>query len=358
MRALIVGNQPLGSPGGVEAVCRAWVDALTMCGFDTRYLSASDALSRTAADGWPLKRYWRSAAEVAATRLAAARAPAGVVVSNGSIGWGVRGSKASLHMYHGTYRGQAQVVGDAMSRRGRMKIGRIDGGLLERAAGRSKLCLANSWSTAAEVGRWYGHECEVLWPPVDVDRFRPGDGGRGPRGPFAPGDRPRGVFIGAGRPMKGERVAFEVMRRTPKIDWLVVGDKPGTPVPPLVSHIGSFDPREMPDLFRATDVLLVTSPYEPFGMVVAEAMACGTPVVCGPSGASDLLLSTDLSDWRVGSSDDVEAFAAVVNRLVLDKEGARVRALEHGRPLVVEHLSLARWRNRVSAIVERALRAG
>ena len=122
----------------------------------------------------PLDRYWRSAAEVALTRLAGRHYPADVVVTNGPIGWGLSGSKASLHMYHGTYRGQAASVGDAMSRRGRLKLDRFDGAILERAAGRSKICLANSRLTASEVKGWYGYDCRILPPPVDVDFFTPG----------------------------------------------------------------------------------------------------------------------------------------------------------------------------------------
>jgi glycosyltransferase involved in cell wall biosynthesis len=42
---------------------------------------------------------------------------------------------------------------------------------------------------------------------------------------------------------------------------------------------GRIAPREMPDELRRSDVVLVTSKYEPFGLTVAEALASGVPVV-------------------------------------------------------------------------------
>ena len=42
---------------------------------------------------------------------------------------------------------------------------------------------------------------------------------------------------------------------------------------------GRIAPREMPDELRRSDVVLVTSKYEPFGLTVAEALASGVPVI-------------------------------------------------------------------------------
>jgi mannosylfructose-phosphate synthase len=41
-----------------------------------------------------------------------------------------------------------------------------------------------------------------------------------------------------------------------------------------------FVPEELlPDVYRAADVFVLPSRYEPFGMAAVEAMACGTPTV-------------------------------------------------------------------------------
>lgn len=68
------------------------------------------------------------------------------------------------------------------------------------------------------------------------------------------------------------------------------------------------------DIYCQSSILVSTSLFEPFGMVIPEAMSCGLPVVsynC-PFGPSDII--TDGKDGFLVGLDDREAFA---NRLAL-----------------------------------------
>lgn len=46
-----------------------------------------------------------------------------------------------------------------------------------------------------------------------------------------------------------------------------------------VTFMGFVPDHEMADMYRAADVFVLCSRYEPFGMTAIEAMACGTPTV-------------------------------------------------------------------------------
>ncbi len=144
--------------------------------------------------------------------------------------------------------------------------------------------IAVSAVAAHTLARYSDAPVEVIPNALDVDRF---DGSRDH------GSRPTVLFLGrVDEPRKGLAVALRalpaVLEQHPDARLVVAGPGQAGPVPAsLASHLdvrGPVDEATKAALLRSADV--VVAPHlggESFGIVVAEAMAAGAPVV-----ASDL----------------------------------------------------------------------
>ncbi|MBB6235500.1 glycosyltransferase involved in cell wall biosynthesis [Pedobacter sp. AK013] len=105
----------------------------------------------------------------------------------------------------------------------------------------------------------------------------------------APTDAPL-VFLGRIEPIKGTHIAIEVAKRTGK-KLIIAGNIPSkyqgyfdTQIKPELSeqitYIGPVNDTQKNDLLgKASAFLMPIEWNEPFGIVMAEAMACGTPVI-------------------------------------------------------------------------------
>ena len=76
---------------------------------------------------------------------------------------------------------------------------------------------------------------------------------------------------------------------------------------------------EIMDKYRESSMLLLTSLWEPFGLVVPEAMSCGLPVVSFEADGPCSIIS-DGQDGFVVKDRNVEEFANRVCQLIEDKE--------------------------------------
>jgi glycosyltransferase involved in cell wall biosynthesis len=157
---------------------------------------------------------------------------------------------------------------------------------------------ARSWRHAVP-------DASVVPNGVDVTRWRPGPGG----GPL--------VWYGRIAPEKGTHLAIEAALAAGE-DLLVAG-----PVvdrrywkdeveprlrPPQIRHLGHLGRRDLARLVGAASAVLVTPSWEePYGLVVAESLACGTPVCGFARGALPELL--DSSCGILVEPGDVDALA-------------------------------------------------
>ena len=91
---------------------------------------------------------------------------------------------------------------------------------------------------------------------------------------------------------------------------------------PLVEFIGEISDREKPDFLSGAIGLLVPIDWpEPFGLVMIEAMACGTPVIAFRAGSVPEVIEDGLTGFIC---DDIAGAVRAVDRLgTLSREACR-----------------------------------
>jgi len=110
---------------------------------------------------------------------------------------------------------------------------------------------------------------------------------------------------------------------------------------PLVQYIGEIgDDRKSEFLGGAQALLFPIDWPEPFGLVMIEAMACGTPVIAYDCGSVREVVENGLTGFIVGDED--EACAAIARIGELDRRAIRRRFEERfsGRAMARRYLAL------------------
>ncbi len=140
--------------------------------------------------------------------------------------------------------------------------------------------VANSREVASRIAQFYGRESAVVPPPVDVSFFTPDPSV--PKEPF---------FLYAGRLVAYKRADIAVRAAEQAgVELVVAGGGPELrklrrAAGSRVTFIVDPDDAELRELYRRARALVFPG-VEDFGIVMAEAQACGTPVVAYQSGGA------------------------------------------------------------------------
>lgn len=165
-----------------------------------------------------------------------------------------------------------------------------------RTFAQAPMIVTHSRMVAGEMMQHYGVPAErvaTVYPPVDTARFFPlGAAARAEaRTAFGLSAGLRYfLFPSMGHSRKGYDIAaavFAGLAGTPA-RLLVAGRAPEGAVPETVRFLGYVT--DMPRLYNAVDCTLLPTRYEPFGLVIAESLQCGTPaIVSASAGVSEIL---------------------------------------------------------------------
>ena len=193
--------------------------------------------------------------------------------------------------------------------------------------------------TQAQVAKTYGVTDTVLvYDGIDTDTFVPAPGYRRADHGLPPSSaRIRLLFVGNRTRRKGFDLLPAIMDRLPGDYGLFYtasfqAAAAASPHARMVP-IGTPDREGLIAAYQSCDILLFPTRVEGFGIVAAEAGACGRPVVTTDISALPEVVDDGVSGYLCGL-DDAEAFAARVECLGED-EDLRRRMGEAGRKKVV-----------------------
>jgi glycosyltransferase involved in cell wall biosynthesis len=191
--------------------------------------------------------------------------------------------------------------------------------------------LAASGAVADALGALPSH---VVYGPVDADP-------PAARAPWGADGGPVVGFVGRIEPRKGPldlvRAAPAIRRGAPGARVVVVGDDPYRTDPAYTRAVISSPEIEhhpwvsnAPGLMRHLDVLVLPSYQEPFGTVLAEAMAVGTPVVATRVGGLAEVVDDGVTG-RLIAPGDTAGLAAAVLEVLGDRRRMGAAAREHAK---------------------------
>jgi D-inositol-3-phosphate glycosyltransferase len=201
----------------------------------------------------------------------------------------------------------------------------------------------------------------VVSPGVDLYTFTPGESRGVARAHIGqPADALVVSFVGRIQPHKGPEVLIratsELVKHTPllrhRLIVNIVGGASGANTEEVdrlkelttwlaIDDVVRFTPpvqrEELPQWYRAADLVIVPSYSESFGLVALEAQACGTPVVATAVGGLRTAVADGISGVLVDGHDP-KAWSSVISRLL--QEPQRRVLLSMG---AIEHASHFGW---------------
>ncbi|HPO05688.1 MAG TPA: glycosyltransferase [Candidatus Gracilibacteria bacterium] len=168
---------------------------------------------------------------------------------------------------------------------------------------RPDLYIANSLTTQARVRRYYEKDTKILYPPVDLSRFKLAD-------------QKADFYLAAGRmvPYKSFDLLIDTFRTLPERQLKIIGDGVDRPRLmklakdcPNIEFLGRVSDEVMTDTYSKAKYFLLPQ-MEDAGITQIEALASGTPVIAFKAGGA-LDVIQDQENGLFFAEQTVEALA-------------------------------------------------
>jgi glycosyltransferase involved in cell wall biosynthesis len=200
--------------------------------------------------------------------------------------------------------------------------------LCAAACGRS-LAFTGCSEFIARTGGSYGGTWQAIHNFVDTKSYR--------FSPSVPADAPL-VFLSRIESIKGTHLAIEIAKRAGRrlliagnhADSGEEGEYWATRIKPElgrngIDYVGPLDdPSKIAFLGSAAAMVVPIQWDEPFGIVFAEALACGTPVITCPRGAVPEIIRDRVEGFLIRDAE--QGCRAVAQIATIDRRQCRARA--------------------------------
>jgi glycosyltransferase involved in cell wall biosynthesis len=265
-----------------------------------------------------------------------------LVLSNGCV-TSVPADVNAAHFVHHAWRSASANEGSVLRRGYQALYTTLNVRWERKAFGSARRIVAVSEQVRGELiaAGVVPDRIHVIPNGVDTEEFAPGPADRDALG--LPPGVPLALFVGdLQTPRKNLDTILRALRQTPTLHLAVVGRVNESPYPALAAELGVasrvhfLDFRtDVPVLMRAADFVVCPSRYEPFSLVVLEALASGRPVVTSRTVGAAALLTADCG-IVVDDPEDVEGLTAAFLRLA-DAPALRDEMGRAGRALALQY---------------------
>ena len=119
---------------------------------------------------------------------------------------------------------------------------------------------------------------------------------------------------------KGVDILVDVWKSIGNVKLLHVGSVGDAPIPlssNLFEHVNSVPQWNLVKYYSQAHLLVLASRHDGFGVVLAQALACGLPIVCSDrTGGKDLkeLLPSNAGDITIVPHENAEALAEAIKK--------------------------------------------
>ncbi len=210
-------------------------------------------------------------------------------------------------------------------------------------------------------------DTEIIPNGVDTGLFVPGERTGACIETGLDPNRPRVLFVGNFRPVKGIEYLIRAMSRVlksyPDCELVLIGAHPGTADQTLyrkqiisagirhaVRIVNAVPHEKLPQWMQASDLLVLPSLHEGFGLVAAESLACGRPVVATRSGGPEDIVENGLG--VLVPIGDHEALGTAIEQVL---EGNGIVSADHMAETIRSRYSFDSISERIVALYKKVL---